>query len=214
MEQNRQVISGSSAPREDPAQLLNALQNSISQATLVGSELLDGYAQLQHRRVARMADLASVLSKDLGESDPTVITLQSKMKVMSELKAQFDNQTARLKAWPKPGPTEWAVLGTVLDSQGKPAAGLTVRIQNSDRKYADLFGETTANEHGDFSVLYHERDFKATGETPPDFYVLVIDAEGNELYSSPDNVHYQGGRSDYFAIHLAAKKSPIRRKKA
>ena len=88
------------------------------------------------------------------------------------------------------------VYGQVVDEAGEPLEGLRVQVCDRDRKYDDLLGDTETDEHGDFSVVYHERDFAEVGEELPELYVVVEDQGGNKLYSSRDSVRAEAGRVD------------------
>jgi hypothetical protein len=209
MEQKNQVFSDIPESQVDPAQA----QSMLEQTAGMGVPALDTFAGLQQRRAARAADVVKVLRKQLGKDHPDVVAVAAMADSMVELKTRFENQTTRLKNWPKPRSNEWLVFGTVVDAQGEPLSGLTVRVLDRDRKYDDLLGETETDEFGDFSVIYHERDFKETGEKLPDLYVEVSDSKGKLLYSSRDNVRYEAGQSEYFTIRLDTKPPKVQRKK-
>jgi 5-hydroxyisourate hydrolase-like protein (transthyretin family) len=213
MAQNQSFVGGSSALQVDPNQLQDVLQNVMAKAAQAGSPALDTFTQLQRRRSGRMADLAKALRKQNGKDDPDAAAADSTAAAVAILKTRVDTDRARLKKWPKPRPNEWVVFGTVTDAQGNPAAGLTVRVFDRDRKFDDLLGDTETDESGDFSVIYHERDFKETRENLPDLYVMVSDASGKVLYSSRDNIRYEAGQSEYFTIRLDTKPPKVQRKK-
>jgi len=214
MEQNSKVIGGIPVPAVDPTQLQDAMLNIVKQAAANGAPALDTFAQIQQRRAARMTDAARLLGAKLGQTAPIVVAAQAMAQTSSDLAVHLTTQTARVDRFPKLHPNEWIVYGTVVDAQGKPAGGLTVRVFDRDRKYDDLLGETETDENGDFSVVYHERDFKETGEALPDLYVMVANASGETVYSSIDSIRYEAGRSEYFAINLGSTKPKARRKKA
>jgi hypothetical protein len=207
MVQNENFVRGTSGPQVDPAQLNQLLEGMLRHAADAGIPALETFAQLQQRRADRMAETAEVLRKKLGKDHPQVIELENTARSLSQVNAHLSTQRARLKNWPKPRPNEWMVFGTVTDAEGKPASGLTVRVFDRDRKYDDLLGETQTDENGDFSTIYHERDFAETRENLPELYVMVSDASGKLLYSSQENVRFNSGRSEYFAIRLG---KPIR----
>jgi hypothetical protein len=213
MDKNTRLIGGLPLPQVDQDQRDAALQAGTAQAAQSSVSALTTFAQVQQRRVARMTEIATVLEAQLGSKNPDVLALQEATNNVVQLKTQVAQQATRLKNWPKPRPNEWTVFGTVSDALGNPAAGLTVRVFDRDRKYDDLLGDTNTDESGDFSVIYHERDFKETRENLPELYVMVSDETGKVLYSSRDSVRYESGRSEYFAIHLEAKKARPPRKK-
>ncbi len=202
MEQKEQFFSGMPGPQVDPEQLNQLLENVMRHTADAGAPALETFTQLQQRRAARMTETAEALRKKLGKNHPQIAALENAAQSLTELKTHLDTQRARLKKWPKPRANEWIVFGTVTDSQGQPASGLTVRVFDRDRKYDDLLGETETDENGDFSTIYHERDFAETHENLPDLYVMVSDASGKTLYSSRENVRFEAGKSEYFAIRL------------
>jgi hypothetical protein len=202
MEQKEQFFSGMPGPQVDQEQLNQLLENMMRHTADAGAPALETFTQLQQRRADRMTQTAEALRTKLGKNHPQVVALENAAQSLTELKTRLDTQRARLKKWPKPRANEWTVFGTVTDAQGQPAAGLTVRVFDQDRKYDDLLGETETDENGDFSTIYHERDFAETHENLPDLYVMVSDASGKTLYSSRENVRFEAGKSEYFAIRL------------
>jgi len=202
MEQEARFFPDMPGSQVDPGQLRDVLKNVLPHTADFGVSALETFAQLQQRRADRMTEVAAALRKKLGRDHPRVLALENTAKSLAEFKTRLDTQMTRLKKWPKPRANEWAVFGTVTDIQGEPAAGLTVRIFDRDRKYDDLLGETETDENGDFSVTYHERDFAETRENLPELYVMVSDTSGKTLYSSRENVRFEAGKSEYFAIRL------------
>lgn len=205
MEQKERSFSGIPGPEVDPEQLNQLLENVLRHTAEAGAPALETFTQLQQRRADRMTETAEALRTKLGKDHPQVVALENTAKSLTELKTRMDIQRARLKNWPKPRPNEWMVFGTVTDTEGQPAPGLNVRVFDKDRKYDDLLGETETDENGDFSVIYHERDFAETRENLPELYVMVSDASGKTLYSSRENVRFDAGKSEYFAIRLGKR---------
>jgi hypothetical protein len=202
MEQRGKFISGMPGQEVDEAQLQDALHNMLKQSAQNGAPALGMFAQLQQRRAARLDTAAKALGKELGKDHPDVVTMQDTAKAVEQFNIKLDTQATRLKTWPKARPNEWVVFGTVLNADNSPAGGLTVRVYDRDRKYDDLLGETETDANGDFSIVYHERDFKETRENLPELYIMVTDTRGNQVYSSRDSVRFNSGQSEYFAIKL------------
>lgn len=223
MATSSQFVGGVPVPEVDQAQLESALQGMLSQSAKAGAPALGMFAQMQQSRAARIGAAARVLRTKLGKDDPRVAAAEAAAASVADFGAQVDTQKQRIDRWPAPRANEWMVFGTVVDAQGNPASGLVVRVFDRDRKYDDLLGETETDALGDFSAIYHERDFKETGEKLPELYVMVSDASGKEVYSSRGSVRFASGRSEYFAIRLgeaasstrkaAAPKTATRRKK-
>ena len=212
MEQNEQFFRGTSGPQVDPEQLNQLLENVMRHTAEIGAPALETFTQLQQRRADRMAETAEALRAKLGKDHPQVIALEKTAKSLAELKNRADTQRARLKKWPKPRTNEWMVFGTVTDADGQPAAGLNVRVFDQDRKYDDLLGETETDENGDFSVIYHERDFTETRENLPELYVMISDASGKTLYTTRENVRFDAGKSEFFGIRLTEQTRTPRKK--
>jgi hypothetical protein len=205
MEQKGRFIGGTPGQEVDPAQLEDALHNMMKQTAQNGTPALGMFTQLQQRREQRLNTAAKGLVKPLGKDHPDVIAVENTAKSLNELRTKVSIQSTRLKNWPKTRLNEWIVFGTVIDAQNQPAGGVTVRVYDRDRKYDDLLGETETDANGDFSVVYHERDFKETNENLAELYLMVLDAKGSLLYSSKDNIRFEAGKSEYFAIRLGAQ---------
>ncbi len=207
-----------------PADIANAVQELLGKLSADRATELGRFAEIHQQRAARLAGAAARLQKALGEADPRVVALRQAGAASEQLYASANAEAAREARRPKAGPHEWVVFGRVLDAAGQPAAGLVVRVFDRDRKYDDLLGETTTDEHGDFAAVYHERDFLEAGEGLPELYVQVEDARGRPLYSSRDQLRYNAGRLEYFEIALpsvatgaprpAAKGRPVKSKPA
>jgi 5-hydroxyisourate hydrolase-like protein (transthyretin family) len=185
---------------EDEAK--SAMENFTAQASRSSAPALNVFAQLQQKRAQRIEAATGSLEKVLGAEHPQVAVLKQNSASAGEFKAQFNTQAERVEKRPKLRTNEWMVYGRVFDAAGKPAAGLTVRVFDRDRKLDDLLGETETDETGDFFTVYHARDFYEKGENAPELYVMVNDAAGSELFSSRENVRPLAGQSEYFVIQL------------
>ncbi len=202
MEQRAKFIGGLPDQEVDEAQLQDALHNMLKQTAKDGDPALGMFAKLQERRAARLEVAAKGLDQELGKDHPDVVAIKETSKTVVELNSRISLQNARTKSWPKVRPYEWAVFGTVLNVDNKPASGFVVRVYDRDRKYDDLLGESETDANGDFSIIYHERDFKETRENLPELYVMVSDPKGKLVYTSRDSVRFNSGQSEYFAIKL------------
>ena len=206
MQQKRQTVGGTSGQQVNPELLQDALFGVLKLTAQSSVEALGTVSSLQQRRAERLNLTAKALRKNLGDEHPDVLAVEAMAKSAGDLKVEIGNQTKRAKNFPKLRPYEWIVFGNVRDQSGLPASDLVVRAFDRDRKYDDLLGETETDAHGDFSMVYHERDFKETNENQPELYVMVSDAKGNLLYTSRDNVRFNAGQSEYFAIRLGEKR--------
>lgn len=202
MEKREKFIGGLPEDEVDGEKLQDALQNMLKQTAQEGAPALGMFEQLQKRRAARLDVAAKGLGKELGKDHPDVVVIQNTAKTVEQLNSRIKTQSSRVKSWHKVRPHEWVVFGTVVDAENKPASGMTVRVYDRDRKYDDLLGESETDANGDFSIVYHERDFKESGENLPELYVMISDAKGKLIYSSRDAVRFNAGQSEYFAIRL------------
>jgi hypothetical protein len=179
------------------------LENLTAQASRSSAPALSVFAQLQQKRAQRIETATGSLEKVLGTDHPQVVALRQSAVSAAEFNTFYKVQATRIEKRPKLHENEWMVYGRVIDSAGLAAAGLTVRVFDRDRKLDDLLGITETDESGDFSVVYHTRDFFEVGENAPELYIMVEDENGNSLYSSRDNVRPQAGQSEYFTIQLS-----------
>jgi hypothetical protein len=170
-----------------------------------GPKLLERFAALQQQRAARLASAEARLKVRLGEDHPRVVALRQAAAAAGGLEQALRTQGERAARRPRPGPHEWLVFGRVRDRAGQPQPDLRVRVFDRDRRYDDLLGETRTDAHGDFSVVYHARDFFEAGEGLAELYVMVSDARGNVLYTSREHLRYNAGRAEYFDVVLEAR---------
>jgi Transthyretin-like family len=169
---------------------------------------LTQFAQLQQARTDQLAAALDRLKSSLGEDHPRVQALGQTLAAANLIGKSLKAEATRAARRPSVSPNEYLVHGRVLDEQGRPVPGLRVRVFDRDRKYDDLLGDTTTDEHGDFAAKYHERDFAEMGEAQPELYVMIEDAAGTLLYSTRDQVRFQAGRVEYFEIVLGEKPAP------
>lgn len=183
------------------------LEQLSGNALKTSSPAFSTFAQFQKQRADRLKQGLKQIKKDLGADSPEFALAQAAQKRAALLNMQFATQSARIKHRPVPKANEWMVYGQVVDASSGPVAGVRVRVFDHDRKYDDLLGDTQTDENGEFSVIYHERDFLESNENLPELYVMVTDEKGNLLYTSKDNLRFNAGRSEYFLIQLG--KGPV-----
>ncbi|MBI9048796.1 MAG: hypothetical protein JEZ00_05240 [Anaerolineaceae bacterium] len=205
MQDENRFVGGMSGQEVDPKLLQEVLFNVMKQTSEDSVKALETFTKQQQHRAERLNQAAKALHKKHGEEHPDVLAVERMAKSADGLKSKLGKQTKRVKSFPKVRSFEWVVFGTVRDESGQPATNLVVRVFDKDRKYDDLLGETETDANGDFSIIYHERDFKESNEDLPELYVLVTDAKGKLLYTSRDNLRFNAGQSEYFAIRLGTQ---------
>lgn len=179
----------------------------LSDVTAAGDQTLHQFANLQQERAERLAGVHQRLESSLGKDHPRVKALATAASAAAELRETLERTAVRRAKRPKISPHEWIVFGQVRAADGEPQQGLRVRVFDRDRKYDDLLGDTYTDEHGDFAVIYHERDFTESGEGLPELYVMVENDQGELLFSSLDELRFQAGRAEYFDIELEEKQA-------
>ncbi len=184
---------------EEIMQHLNGALRLYGQAQL---PMLTEFAALQNKRAKRLKKIDVRIAAVLGEDHPRVIALRQAQARTTKFQRELKDNATRIAKLRELKPYEWMAYGQVVDSQGNPVADVTVRVYDKDRKYDDLLGYTTTDEFGDFQLIYHERAFYEPGEEAPELFLRVEDNEGQELYSSEDNIRYKSGRIEYFLIEL------------
>lgn len=184
---------------EEVMQHLNGALQLYGQAQI---PVLNEFATLQDKRAKRLQKTEARIAAELGEDHPRVVALRQAQARTTQLRRSLKDNATRTAKLRELKPYEWMVYGQVIDSQGNSVADVIVRVYDKDRKYDDLLGYTTTDEFGDFHLIYHERAFYEPGEEMPELYLRVEDNDGQELYSSEDNIRYQSGRIEYFLIQL------------
>jgi hypothetical protein len=170
-------------------------------------------ARDEDKRSARLIRAGDRLRSLLGEEHPRVVAVSTEAKLADVSRRALETIATRIERRRPLKEHEWAVFGQVRDAAGESVEGVHVRVFDRDRKYDDLLGDETTDEFGDFSAVYHQRDFEEVGESLPELYIMVEDDKGNLLYSSEDELRVQPGRAEYFDIFLEAlpkKRKPRR----
>lgn len=185
-----------------PEEIMQQVNSALQLYGQAQTPVLNEFASLQNQRAKRLKNTETRITAELGEDHPRVVALRLAQSRSSQLQRSLKDNATRTAKLRELKPYEWMVYGQVVDSQGMPVANVTVRVYDKDRKYDDLLGYVTTDKFGDFQLVYHERAFYEPGEEAPELYLRVDDVEGNELYSTEDQVRYQSGRVEYFLIEL------------
>jgi hypothetical protein len=189
-----------------PEELMQHLSGALQLYGQAQIPVLNQFATLQDQRAKRLQKTEARIAVGLGESHPRAVALRQAQARTTELQRNLKDNASRTAKLRELKPYEWMVYGQVVDSEGSPVPDVTVRVYDKDRKYDDLLGYTTTDKYGDFQLIYHERAFYEPGEEAPELYLRVEDADGNELYSTEDQIRYESGRVEYFMIRLEKAK--------
>ncbi|NUQ36276.1 MAG: carboxypeptidase regulatory-like domain-containing protein [Caldilineales bacterium] len=96
----------------------------------------------------------------------------------------------------------YTLSGRIVDRQGKPLAGLTVRAYDQDlRSKDDLLGEATTNRDGRYTIRFAQVQFKHDDKesSGPDLYIRVFD-EDEQVAISP--VRRNAGRRTSISLQV------------
>jgi hypothetical protein len=194
----------------DENEIIQHLDKAMTDVSKSSAPALATFAKFQELRASRLNAGLERLKKEAGEKHPQYAAIKTAAEAAASMNMQFKSHAERVQNRPAPKSYEWIVSGQVLDAGGKPVEGLTVRVFDRDHKSDDFLGEDNTNGNGEFSVIFHERDFKEAGEQLPELYVTVLDAKGHVLHTTRDNVRFRAGRSEYFLIHLGRPPAPAK----
>jgi hypothetical protein len=197
MEKNLDVAQIDLAIRE----LFEGLNASVAPA-------LKQFARGQEKYVALLADAEKRLSAELSDDNPRLAALRDRLGGAVERRDILLKEASRREKFPDLHADERMVHGRLRDTEGKPLAGLRVRVFDRDRKFDDLLGETTTDDEGEFFVTYHDRDFNEIREANPELFVMVVDRRGRALFTSTEKVSLKETRFDHFDIVMSRDQPP------
>jgi carotenoid cleavage dioxygenase len=79
----------------------------------------------------------------------------------------------------------FCVSGEVREAESnRPLLDCVVRAYDHDVVKDDFLGEARTDADGWFSIVFTEQAFRDVGESRPDLYLKVFDAEGKRLLAS------------------------------
>lgn len=186
-------------------EIADAVRALFDQAYDERTDLLEQFAAEHAERAKRLNSAATRLKARLGADDPRVATLTSAAAGAEQLQQSLRTTATRATRRPELKRQQWMVYGNVVDPAGQPVAGVRVRVLDRDGKLSDRLGDATTDEFGDFAVVFSERAFFEQGDKRPDLFVVIEDAKGKVVFSSEENVLYEAGRAEYFAITLSER---------
>lgn len=81
------------------------------------------------------------------------------------------------------------VKGTILQPDGTPVAGATVKAFDKNIRTETLLGEATTNKAGRYEIVYRAETFLQSGKKLPDLLVRAFDQEGEEIASTKEPIY-------------------------
>jgi len=195
------MSNGNPIDENTVVQKVGAVLRQVESSQAAGYQLL---AQQQERRLARRRAVESRLAPQLESDDPRLIAARQATQRASELALAAQQRVKRLANWPKlRQDDDWVVTGQVRQADGLPAAGVTIRVFEQDRKFDDFFGTTQPNEFGDFVKVYNVCQFRDQfGDSFPDLFIMVVDEKGQPLVTSTTPISIRAGGVEHFDIQL------------
>lgn len=76
------------------------------------------------------------------------------------------------------------VLGRVLEPDGRPVVGATVKAFDKDLRHEEELGEVSTNQVGEYEITYTREQFHRAEKKSADLIVRAYDKDGTELASS------------------------------
>ena len=90
-------------------------------------------------------------------------------------------------------PVIFSVRGAVVKAEGKPGAGLLVRIYHKDVRSGELLGATLTNRKGEFSTTFRRHDI-GEGVEVADIHFVVMNVSEKELLSTAVETKFNANR--------------------
>jgi hypothetical protein len=185
------------------------LEKLLGRASGARGSITAEFGKVQEKRIARLEKAQARLKEALGADHPRVIALGRAASQAVERKGAFEDTSkreAKREARRREiKPNEWVVWGRVLNAVGEPVPNLCVQAFDEDRwSRNDPLGHDETDEFGDFFIVYDQDKFsKPLKEERPDLYLKIVDAKGEPVYPSQDQIRRNASRSEYFEIQVS-----------
>lgn len=102
--------------------------------------------------------------------------------------ARQRGHTIRAEEKTEPSPRRkgntYTMRGRVSGAEGKPVAGVLVRVYASEERHADLLGAAMTKRDGTFSIRYAHPGIEEGGEPVAALHLVVVDASENVLHKT------------------------------
>jgi hypothetical protein len=101
----------------------------------------------------------------------------------------------------------YRISGTVEEEEtGRPLGGLIVRAFDRDLVIDDKVGFATTDDDGRFEIDYRTEDFRDLGESRPDLYLRVYDAEGTGLLlETREETRRSASTHEHYRLRIPAR---------
>jgi hypothetical protein len=150
-----------------------------------------------------------ILLKTLPADHPRVVALERMAQGAEEVATWAKETVERAERHPDVRPGDWVVLGRVMAADGKPSAGLVVKIFDQEQKFTKRLGQTSTDSQGEFFLGYHAEEFADLFKANPALFLMVLDASGRPLFTSQHAFHAEQGRVEQFDIRLSGTVSSL-----
>ncbi len=81
------------------------------------------------------------------------------------------------------------VEGTLLQANGTPVAGMTVKAFDRNLRIETLLGEDSTNQAGRYQISYRADNFLRSGKQRPDLIVRAFDSQAEEIASTREPIY-------------------------
>ena len=182
----KKTFSSLDLQRTEGLERLKVLQLAQNKSLVREKSRLEEKYGSDHPRLKRFSDQIEYNKRVLKEVE--VVIERSKITV-----PDFDRNT-------------WMVQGQVIDKNSNPVAGLTVSLQDEDKKWVRQLGYTCTDQRGYYVLRYRVEP----GQEPAfgkdeNFYISVSDQTYELLHRESQPVNVSIGQIDYRQIVLTGK---------
>ncbi len=97
----------------------------------------------------------------------------------------------------------WILKGVVKDNSRKVVRGVRVALLDKDQVFSDELKSVVTNEKGQYQWHFAKEKYPALFEKRPAFKIMVIDKNGEVLYTSRKTVQVTEGKVEVFNIKMS-----------
>jgi hypothetical protein len=171
-------------PSSTPQDVQARLATMLAAAAATRSQMLQRFADDSQGEADSLRRVRAELAGTAGENDPRVQALDRRAAGTAQV-ADFTRRNLVEIAQPtKPG--DWVVMGRVLDPEGHPVAGARVTLASENADLVKLFGKTTTDQDGRFTVRHTADELKAILARTPKAQVVVTSQDRKAVAKTHD----------------------------